>query len=263
MDRILGIHSIVAVAADFKRTLDFYDRVLGLSPVAEGRAGSAELGFVCGEPYSASASVLSFHKDKLDGALDRRSRPLTGLVFGVALGSLPAWRRRLDLHDAKVVGTAWAFGCEYLCVTDPNGVELALVEEAAPDLNGARAPRPHRLRSVEVEVGESGARIHRLVAALGFMEVGREGPLTRFSATDAAQPIEIDVLQTSERNPPRGINRGLLAVMFSMDGVVSLGRLAARLTDAGFELQARPGGGRFTIIGSDDWGVVIGAASVR
>jgi hypothetical protein len=50
-------------------------------------------------------------------------------VLAVPPGSLQEWRKRLLEKKVEIVGRSWAFGEEYLCVIDPEGLEQALAEE--------------------------------------------------------------------------------------------------------------------------------------
>jgi catechol 2,3-dioxygenase-like lactoylglutathione lyase family enzyme len=83
-----------------------------------------------GDPTGSPGTLLTFfiHEGVARGL--RGTRQVSAVVLAVPPGSLPDWGKRLVDQGVEVVGRAWAFGEEYLCFTDPDGLELALIDDA-------------------------------------------------------------------------------------------------------------------------------------
>src|ERR1700730_15490034 len=128
---IAGIHHVTSVGADPDRTLKFYMGTLGLQLVRKtvNFDEPSVLHFYFGAFRGSPGTLLTFFIH--EGAA--RGRRGTGQVSSVALavppGSLQEWRKYLAQQRVEIVGRAWAFGEEYLCFTDPDGLALALGED--------------------------------------------------------------------------------------------------------------------------------------
>lgn len=215
-------------SADAARTAGFYVGVLGL--VMVGRTVSHDdpsmVQFYCGNAAGTPGSLLSFVVGRR-----RRKRGITQtgpVTFAVAPGALPAWRRRLAACGADVLGVAWAFGERALCFTDPDGVELSLVEEA-----GA-AEWLGRIRAAEIRVTAFEPTRHLLVDLLGFETVGREGPVLRLRAGSADFPVTVDLL-LSPASEPGPLRR----IAWRVADVAALDAVATALAAAGIEVSPR------------------------
>ena len=83
-------------------------------------------------------------------------------------------------QGADVTGNAWSFGEECLCFRDPDGLELALIEEATetgPNDQDREEPADRairRIRSVEIQIEGFQHTSKFLTERLGFEEFRRE-----------------------------------------------------------------------------------------
>jgi glyoxalase family protein len=146
---LFGLHHVSAIASSRAACLDFYGRLLGLSPAAE--PGEGTLAFAAGP--ESGGGVLSFAVSP--GAV--RGVPGRGLVHLLqwsvpSPAALEFWRRRLD--QAGVAVSAWLNGAGYplaLRFSDPDGLghEMSLppafvlgtdrpVQGRTPNLGAAR-----------------------------------------------------------------------------------------------------------------------------
>jgi glyoxalase family protein len=122
---LFGLHHVSAVASSRGECLDFYGRLLGLSPAVD--QGDGTLAFAA-DPASGGG-VLSFVVSP--GAT--RGTPGRGLVHRLRWSvptptALEFWRRRLD--QAGVGVTAWLNGAGYplaLRFSDPDGLDHEMV----------------------------------------------------------------------------------------------------------------------------------------
>src|ERR1700731_1667489 len=92
-----------------------------------------------------------------------------------------------------------------MCFRDPDGLELALIEEAtetAPndqDRQEPADPAIRRIRSVEIQIEGFQHTSKFLTERLGFEESGREGAVFRFLDGPPDRPIAVDLLCTPTR----------------------------------------------------------------
>jgi glyoxalase family protein len=122
---LFGLHHVSAITSSRSKCLDFYGRLLGLSPAADPGAGT--LAFAA-DPASGGG-VLSFVVSP--GAT--RGTAGRGLVHQLQWSApsptaLEFWRRRLD--QAGVGVTAWLNGAGYplaLRFSDPDGLDHEMV----------------------------------------------------------------------------------------------------------------------------------------
>jgi glyoxalase family protein len=127
-----GIHHITSVAADPKRTEEFYAGTLGLHLVQKtvNFDEPSVLHFYFGDRRGSPGSMITFFVHEAEPPGRCGTGHVSSIVFAVPPGTLQSWRRRLMERGADVIGYAWSFGEECLCFRDPDGLELALIEEA-------------------------------------------------------------------------------------------------------------------------------------
>ena len=183
-----GIHHVTSIAADPRRTEEFYAGTLGLHLVRKtvNFDEPSVLHFYFGDCRGSPGSMITFFVH--EAAPPGRCGPghVSSIVFAVPPGTLLNWRHRLIERGADVTGNAWSFGEECLCFRDPDGLELALIEEATEagsnDQDGKepadRAIR--RIRSVEIQIEGFQHTSKFLTERLGFEEFGQEGAVFRF-----------------------------------------------------------------------------------
>src|SRR5690349_9834972 len=124
---LFGLHHVSAITASRSECLDFYGRLLGLSPAAD--TGADALAFTAVDAGESDGGVLSFSVSP--GA--PRGTAGRGFVHRLQWSvaspeALEFWRRRLD--QAGVSVTAWLNGAGYplaLRFSDPEGLDHELV----------------------------------------------------------------------------------------------------------------------------------------
>ena len=165
------------------------------------------LHFYCGDASGSPRSLISFfvHEGATRG--QRGVGHVSAIVLAVAKGSLPKWRRHLKKSGAQIEGTAWAFGSEYLCFNDPDGLELALCEErnsryGATD-NGRDRESEYRIKGIQsIEMQIEGFQFtSNFLHKLGFTQTGHEGSLFRFQQGSHECPVIVDLLCTPDHRP--------------------------------------------------------------
>ncbi len=245
MTHIAGIHHVTSVSTNPDRTLKFYTETLGLQLVTRtvNFDEPSVLHFYCGDSTGSPGTLLSFFIH--EGVA--RGRHGTGQVSAVVLAvpprSLPEWRKRLQEHRVDVVGRAWAFGEEYLCFTDPDGLELALIEdtdEAAPGEVFPGSDRPHcairRIRSVEIQIEGFQHTSRFLRDTLGFKAAGNEGAVFRFRDGPPGQPVAIDLLCTPNHRPGCAGPGVVHHIAWRVPDNEALNNMAERLANGGLDI---------------------------
>jgi len=207
-----GLHHITAIAGPAQENLDFYAGVLGMRLVkrsvnqddpgtyhlfyadAEGHPGS-DLTFF---PWETAAPPRLGHGLAVEVSLE------------VPTGSLGFWAARLAKYGFETKGPQRRFADTILQVTDPHGLNLALVE---PGLVPARVFTPwdggpvagerqiRGLYGAQVWERDAAPTIEFMTKALGFQLIETEGDWSRYGFADA--PGIVDVRQTP--NERRGV----------------------------------------------------------
>jgi glyoxalase family protein len=240
---IAGIHHVTSVGTDPDRTLEFYTDTLGLQLVKKtvNFDEPSVLHFYCGNFTGSPGTLLTFfiHEDIARGR--RGTGQVSSVVLAVPPGSLAGWRKRLVDQRVEVVGRAWAFGEEYLCFTDPDGLELALIEDVegsgpgtAPDDTPGRAIR--RIRSVEIQIEHFQHASRFLVETLGFKAAGNEGAVFRFRDGHPGQPVAVDLLCTPNHRPGSPGPGVVHHVAWRVPDTDTLNRMAEVLANCGLDI---------------------------
>ncbi|MDB6141230.1 MAG: ring-cleaving dioxygenase [Pseudomonas sp.] len=198
---ILGLHHISTVVRDFERSLRFYLGTLDLNLFSLPKVldGRQSMHFYCGDGADAATSLLSFMIDEnaLPGSCG--SGQISAVTLAVPAGSLLHWQRRLEDHGVRVFGRAWAFGKEHLCFSDPDGLNLALIEDDERTSTALSACDDQdyairRLCAVEVQVDDQAQTAKFLTGTLGFSRFAREGAVSRYRHDAMSSAVAIDVL---------------------------------------------------------------------
>jgi hypothetical protein len=143
---------------------------------------------------------------------------------------------------ADVIGNAWSFGEECLCFRDPDGLELALIEEATETGSNDRdreepADRAiRRIRSVEIQIEGFQHTSKFLTERLGFEEFGQEGAVFRFVDGPPDRPIAVDLLCTPTHRPGHTGPGVAHHIALRVADSKALGRIATMLANCGFDV---------------------------
>jgi glyoxalase family protein len=173
-----GIHHVTSIAADPRRTEEFYAGTLGLHFVRKtvNFDEPSVLHFYFGDGRGSPGSMITFFVHEAEPPGRCGPGHVSSIVFAVPPGTLPNWRHHLIERGADVTGNAWSFGEGCLCFRDPDGLELALIEEAtdkAPKDQVTEEPADRAIRRIQ-------HTSKFLTERLGFEEFGQEGAVFRF-----------------------------------------------------------------------------------
>jgi len=238
---LLGIHQLVISCRDLAETFAFYTEALGMAP-ATGRPslGSAVMSFISPATDLQNEIVLAFLLGDLETAHRKAPGQVTGVAFGVPPGRLVSWRARLARTSVPITGWAWAFAEQYLCFTDPNGLELALTDDmralAVPSPTGPRRPAVGPLRSVEVQVRGDADRVQGLLEQLGFRLVEQAGPALRFDTAQAPAGVHLHLVRQSFETLPDGGPGRLRRLVLRAADQRALGRLISGVRELRFDV---------------------------
>ena len=188
--RITGLHHVTSIAGPAAENLEFYTSTLGMrlvkKSVNQDDPGTYHL-FYADAEGTPGTDVTFFPWDAM--APGRKGTGLTvELALAVPGGSLDFWRSRLTKLAVKVGELEDRFGERALPITDPHGLELALVESA-----DAREFAPWERSPVSAHLQIQGLHAVRLWEAdrvatetfltdvLGFAYAGDESGWRRYS----------------------------------------------------------------------------------
>ena len=208
-----GLHHITAMAADPKRNLDFYTKVLGLrfvkKSVNQDDPGTYHLYY--GDNTGSPGSALTF----FPWPNLRRGRPGQGQAYATAF-SVPAasqafWVERLRKLNVETSPLETRFADQVLPFADPDGLKLELVFTAEPD---SRAPAPsadvsavHGIRgfhSTTLALASPAATVALLTEIMGYRAAGTSGERTRYTVGAGGPGSYVDIF--TDGSVPRGLN---------------------------------------------------------
>ena len=188
MQSITGLHHVTAIAGPAQENLDFYAGILGMrlvkKSVNQDDPGTYHLFYAdaAGHPGTDLTFFPWSHM-----APSRLGHGLaTEVQLTVPAGSLEYWGERLVKYGVKVGAIETRFGDRVLPLTDPHGLQVALVEAADTTTRGfepwAHSPVPverqvrglHGARAWERDRAATGvvpdqrARLHRIRQRTGL-----------------------------------------------------------------------------------------------
>ncbi len=200
---ITGLHHITAIAADPKKNLEFYTKVLGLrfvkKSVNQDDPGTYHLYY--GDYPASPGTILTF----FPWMGLRRGRPGTGqayaTAFSVPAGSLDFWQKRLKELGVSHGKVEKRFGDEVLPLADPDGLRLELVATAEADQRPG-APSTaipasyaiHGFHSSTLALGDRRATAGLLVDGMGYRLHAEAGQRTRYAAGAGGPGTYVDLL---------------------------------------------------------------------
>lgn len=235
----LGIHHITALAADPARNVRFYTEVLGLRLVKKtvnfDDPGTYHLYF--GDEAGQPGTILTFFPwpDLAKGCPG--AGQVTSVAYAVPAGSLEAWAERLGAAGIEPERSERG-----LALTDPDGLALVLVEEAAAEelaWTGGPVPAAEALRGFAAPVLESlrpEGTVRVLAEHLGFCEVASEGGRVRLAAGEGLPHQQVEVSSRAGAALARSGAGTVHHIAFSVADDDAQGAVRRGLLEAGVEV---------------------------
>jgi glyoxalase family protein len=188
-----GIHHVTAIAGKAVRNLQFYTQVLGLRFVKKtvnfDDPGTYHLYY--GDRVGHPGTILTFFPWE-HAAAGRGGVGLTQQTsFRIPASSIGYWTHRFIEKGVAHEALEKRFGEPVLSFSDPDGMSLALVgaagAEAEPAWDGGDIPAEHAIRGfhgVTLMLDDAAPTAAVLRGVLGFKDMGQDGPLFRFHASE-------------------------------------------------------------------------------
>ena len=194
-----GLHHITAIAGPAQENLDFYAGVLGMRlvkrSVNQDDPGTYHLFYADAE--GNPGSDLTF----FPWAHMAPPRAGYGLAMEVGLevpdGSLQYWSQRLQ-HYGTTPGVQTRFGEKVLALTDPHGLNVALVEARSSrkfsPWEGSPVPPERQIRGLfgaQIWERTASATVEFLTKVLGFQEMLQENGWTRYACPGGPGVVDV------------------------------------------------------------------------
>ena len=188
-----GIHHVTAISGKAARNLQFYSRVMGLRFVKKtvnfDDPGTYHLYY--GDRVGHPGTILTFFAWE-HAAPGRGGVGLTQqTAFRIPASAIGYWTHRFVEKGVAHQAPEKRFGEPVLSFSDPDGMSLALVgaagAEAEPTWDGGDIPAEHAIRGfhgVTLLLDDAARTAAVLRDVLGFKDVGQDGPLARFHASE-------------------------------------------------------------------------------
>jgi glyoxalase family protein len=235
MADISGIHHVTAIAGDPQENLDFYAGVLGMrlvkKTVNQDMPGTYHLFYADAEGHPGADLTFFPWPDVPPARLG------VGLGSEISLAipprSLEYWLERLARYGTRIGERALRRGERVLPITDPHGLELALVEtdDAREFTPWDRGPVPEErqirgLHAVRLWERDVAATSTFLTGTLGFAALGEGDGWHRFGVAGGGSGRHLEIRELP--NVPRGAW-----------GTGSMHHVAWRVADLAAELKVR------------------------
>jgi glyoxalase family protein len=183
-----GLHHVTAIIREVRRSSNFYGNILGLKRVKKtvcyDDPGSYHLyyGDDLGNP-GAVMSTLAWNcvTPGMIGVGE-----VVQTAFRIAPDSLESWAEKFESLNIPHRLEATPFGERMVCITDPDGAAIALVETGGPAVEAADPQPLAGLHGVTLNVRDEDMTTEILQDVLGFSLLSRANGAVRFAAHDGA-----------------------------------------------------------------------------
>ena len=137
---IVGLHHVTAIASDPQRNLDFYTQVLGLRFVKRtvNFDDPETYHFYFGDDIGTPGTILTFFPWPGTPRGRRGAGETIATAFSIPVGSMSYWRERLRDKGISTEENVY-FDGTHLSFSDPDGMEIELVEHTEPEAHGGSA----------------------------------------------------------------------------------------------------------------------------
>lgn len=203
MNPIRGLHHVTAVARDPQRNVDFYRNVLGQRLVKRtvNFDSPDTYHFYFADETGNPGSVLTFFAWPNMRRGVRGNGETNVVAYNVPLGSLPFWEERLKQNGITPATIENRFGQNVLPFTDPDGMNLELIEvQNLPTVQhweDGPIPQAYALRgfhSVTLWLDEVEPTSALLTQGMGYRFTGAEENRHRFQGDGNALGHIVDLV---------------------------------------------------------------------
>lgn len=210
MDPIKGLHHVTAVARDPQRNVDFYRNVLGQRLVKRtvNFDSPDTYHFYFADETGTPGSIITFFAWPGMRRGVRGNGETNTVAYNVPVGALPFWEKRLKQNDIAIGKIESRFNQNVLPFTDPDGMNLELVEvENLPSIQhweDGPIPREyalHGFHSVTLWVDEAEPTASLLTEGMGYRFAGAEADRQRFKGDPNAVGHIVDVVERPQKMP--------------------------------------------------------------
>ncbi|WP_435116308.1 VOC family protein [Halolamina sp. C58] len=224
-----GIHHVSVVSGDPHGTLTFYRDVLGMRLVKRtvNHDEPAVHHLYFGDATGTPGTTFTAFPYPLDVGGRRGAGQPSETTFAVPEGSLAYWQDHLADHGVAVDDPSDRFDEPILTFTDPDGLDLALVESAAAGVLGTdtravdpwdeSVPSERAIRGVHSVTLRSNSPYvtGRVLELFGFGLVGQEGERVRYVA--GADGVETEGLGADTTDLARSPTPGTVIDLFARE----------------------------------------------
>ncbi|MFB6453912.1 ring-cleaving dioxygenase [Chitinophaga sp. Hz27] len=214
-NNILGLHHITAIAADAQRNYDFYTKVMGLRLVKKtvNFDDPGTYHFYFGDEHGTPGTILTFFPWENISKGQAGTGMATEIAYSVPQGSIEFWKERFKKYNVPYTEVSERFGEKILSFTDPDGLQLTMVEPSKVDtrtgwttaeVNKDVATKGFHSTTLMLRSIEPTAKI--LTDIFGYELQSQEGNRYRFATNAVEQANLIDLLEAPDG--PRGYNAG-------------------------------------------------------
>lgn len=224
-----GIHHVSVVSGDPHGTLSFYRDTLGLRLVKRtvNHDEPAVHHLYFGERAGTVGTTFTAFPYPLDAGGRRGAGQPSETAFAVPTGSLDDWEQSLDEHGVDTDAPSERFGERALTFTDPDGLDLTLVESDRAGTLGTddltvepwtdHVPAGQAIRGVHSVTLRSNSPYvtGRVLELFGFGLVGQEGDRVRYVAD--ADGVETEGLEADTTSLTRDPTPGTVIDLYARE----------------------------------------------
>lgn len=187
-ERARGLHHVTAIIGDVRRSCGFYGKVLGLKRVKKtvcyDDPGSYHLYY--GDDVGTPGAVMSTLAWNCVAPGMIGVGEVVETAFRIAPNSVEGWVEKFEKLDVPHRTDVSTFGERMVCISDPDGTAIALVEADESEIGDTECLTPSGLHGVTLNVRDEDATTDILQDVFGFRPVSRSDRSVRFAAHDGA-----------------------------------------------------------------------------